>query len=560
MSGFNEKSVPKRWILCPNHGELVPDTRFVPLKTPLGKNFTDSLFPDHRFTPQMFIEEENNLGRNVIAIFSFANSNARYELSELEELGVQQIWIKCGQSAPTDQHFNDFRNSLNKLQFNSDSDVVGIHCTHGYNRTGFIIVRYLVEEAGYDLIEALNIFKQSRPPGIYKPDYIQKLFEIYNNSNVSEYEIPGKPNELWSFPPPSSLPHYYQPNKIPEDSESNALVGVEIKDSYECLKIKRAVQVMCKTNPRNNFFPGSQPVTLSKDLIHVLEEDPTYRATYKSDGTRYFLLALEGKSYIIDRKFEVREVNSLLVDRKGNRLQRTLLDGELVTEKDDQGNPYHNFLIFDIVEFEEFNLMENDWDTRMDYVSLGIIAFRKMLMEKHLELFQNEDFLVTNKKQWRLNRLHKLQEYVEHKVRHDTDGIIFTPLSMPYIIGKCPQILKWKPVELNSSDFIALLHNDYLYLAVRINYDSKQYADIPISILDIDEQMKNGLDNAIIECVYDRNTRGWKPLRIRTDKTTPNAYSTFVSVFESIVDDFTVPSLQKRFGFDNTFDPTDPDL
>ena len=55
----------------------------------------------------------------------------------------------------------------------SDDDIIGIHCTHGFNRTGFIIVRYLVQVNRMKLIDALNLFKEYRPPGIYKEDYIK---------------------------------------------------------------------------------------------------------------------------------------------------------------------------------------------------------------------------------------------------------------------------------------------------------------------------------------------------------------------------------------------------
>lgn len=36
--------------------------------------------------------------------------------------------------------------------------VAGIHCTHGFNRTGFLIVSYLVEQMDCSLEGALNQF------------------------------------------------------------------------------------------------------------------------------------------------------------------------------------------------------------------------------------------------------------------------------------------------------------------------------------------------------------------------------------------------------------------
>jgi len=40
-----------------------------------------------------------------------------------------------------------------------------------------------------------------------------------------------------------------------------------------------------------------------------------------------------------------------------------------------------------------------------------------------------------------------------NKLEHQNDGLIFTVDDCPYYPGTCDEILKWKPVELNSIDF-----------------------------------------------------------------------------------------------------------
>ena len=85
-----------------------------------------------------------------------------------------------------------------------------VHCTHGFNRTGastvlargsmfriardatasrtsqqyglltgYMLVNYMVRQ-GLSVAEALHLFAQHRPPGIYKADYIDALFK-YNH-------------------------------------------------------------------------------------------------------------------------------------------------------------------------------------------------------------------------------------------------------------------------------------------------------------------------------------------------------------------------------------------
>lgn len=550
------KNVPDRWPLCPKFGERIPGTPFVPMKTPLGEKFNKVLYEEHHFTPRQFIEAQRARGRNVVAVFSFANTTMRYNVDEFG--GAEVFSIKCNKEAPEDRHYNEFREKLASLRerLSGPDDVVAIHCTHGFNRTGFIIVRYLVQECGMRLEEAITTFREYRSPGIYKEDYLRKLFDLFHEPMT--IHSPGKPNELWNFPPGESLNHYCVEQKVPKDTEGTPLVGTIVTSSIDNEKINNMLKRIPGSRPK--FFPGSQPVTLEIDTIHQLEEDKTYRATYKSDGIRYFLIACEERAFLVNRKLKKREVKSVLVDRKGQRLKYTILDGELVAEKDDNGNVYHNFLIFDIINFEGVYLIDNNWDTRMDYVSKGICKFREMWMKEKPEMFKDEDFKISNKKQWKLNRLHKLELYIQNKVRHETDGIIFTPLSMLYILGRCDQILKWKPIELNSTDFLAIQYNDLLYLTIRNDFDRKQPV-IPISILDIkDSEYKKELNNAFIECIFDKDTQAWKPLRRRTDKKFPNGYNTFASVYRSVRDDITLESLKQNFGCDNSDDPDDPDL
>lgn len=49
----------------------------------------------------------------------------------------------------------------------------------------------------------------------------------------------------------------------------------------------------------------------------------------------------------------------------------------------------------------------------------------------------------------------------ETRLPHVSDGIIFTPVALPYVPGTCKGLLKWKPPELNTVDFAAELVYGY---------------------------------------------------------------------------------------------------
>lgn len=48
-----------------------------------------------------------------------------------------------------------------------------IHCTHGFNRTGYMVASYLARMMSWTVPKALDAFAHKRPPGIYKHYYIR---------------------------------------------------------------------------------------------------------------------------------------------------------------------------------------------------------------------------------------------------------------------------------------------------------------------------------------------------------------------------------------------------
>jgi mRNA-capping enzyme len=88
-------------------------------------------------------------------------------------------------------------------------DIVGVHCTHGFNRTGFLLAAYLVEKYDYDIAAAIQTFASARPPGIYKQHYINELFRRYGDEDDEPLQAPALPD--WCFDEEETDDHY-EPN------------------------------------------------------------------------------------------------------------------------------------------------------------------------------------------------------------------------------------------------------------------------------------------------------------------------------------------------------------
>lgn len=57
---------------------------------------------------------------------------------------------------------------------------IGVHCHYGFNRTGYFIVCYLVERCGFDVQQAINLFKEARPNGIRHSHFLDRLSVRYS--------------------------------------------------------------------------------------------------------------------------------------------------------------------------------------------------------------------------------------------------------------------------------------------------------------------------------------------------------------------------------------------
>ncbi|KAJ4150065.1 hypothetical protein LMH87_010831 [Akanthomyces muscarius] len=58
--------------------------------------------------------------------------------------------------------------------------VVGVHCHYGYNRTGYLVVCYLVERCGVSVQDAIALFKKAKPNGIRHSHFLDKLYVRYD--------------------------------------------------------------------------------------------------------------------------------------------------------------------------------------------------------------------------------------------------------------------------------------------------------------------------------------------------------------------------------------------
>lgn len=107
------------------------------------------------------------------------NTARFYDRREIESRDCQYFKLKCrghGET-PSPEQTRAFIELVDTFTQEHPLEYIGVHCTHGFNRTGFLIVSYMVERMDCAVEAAILEFAHVREPGIYKQDYINELFK-----------------------------------------------------------------------------------------------------------------------------------------------------------------------------------------------------------------------------------------------------------------------------------------------------------------------------------------------------------------------------------------------
>ncbi|XP_030637987.1 mRNA-capping enzyme isoform X3 [Chanos chanos] len=523
---------PPRWRNCPRRGQPVAG-KFLPMKTMLGPKYDDKVPEENRFHPSMLSNYLKSLKVKMGLLVDLTNTTRFYDRTEIEKEGIKYVKMQCKGhgECPTVETTEMFIRLCEHFIEKSPTELIGVHCTHGFNRTGFLICAYLVEKMDWSIEAAVAAFAKARAPGIYKGEYLKELFRRYG--------------DVEDTPPAPALPDWCFDDDDGEVDDDGNVIGQESGPSssgsntgkrrkeklklgavfLEGVSVKGVTQVT--TQPKlgeiqrkcqqfaeweKSGFPGAQPVSMDRRNIHFLEQN-AYKVSWKADGTRYMML-IDGKNevYMIDRDNSVFHIANLEFPfRKDLRehLSNTLLDGEMIIDKVN-GQPVPRYLIYDIVKFKGQPVGQCDFNMRLMCIEKEIIFPRMEKMKMGQIDKSKEPFSVRNKPFFDIHAARK-----------------------KYRPGRCDDILKWKPPSQNSVDFrlkITKVGGEGLIpQTVGLLYVGNY--DMPFAQMKVTKDLKQ-YDNKIIECTFVNNT--WVFMRQRIDKSFPNSYDTAMAVCNSI--------------------------
>ncbi|XP_074103361.1 RNA guanylyltransferase and 5'-phosphatase mRNA capping enzyme [Cotesia typhae] len=562
MSSVNGESskgpIPPRWLHCPRKSVKLIHNKFLAFKTPLSTDFDDQVSEDCRFNIDMLFTFLKSERLKIGLWIDLTNTTRFYEQNDVEAYGCKYFKLQCrghGET-PSRNQSRIFVEICKNFIAKHPLEIIGVHCTHGFNRTGFLIISYLVETDQYNLDAAMNIFSAARPPGIYKDDYIKELYRRYDDVDDAP-PAPSRPTWYLEYDDDDDVDDdvYYQSasrnqshgrrkreyvNKNPVFMAGVPGVVV-VNDHAKSSGILRQVQKICGWN--SNGFPGSQPVSMDRNNIKKLEDKP-YRVSWKADGTRYMLFILgDNELFFIDRDNNIFQIFGLTFPHAHDtmrNLKDTLLDGEMVID-DVNGQKIPRYLAYDIIMYDGMVVRKKPFfPDRYALIEKEVMGGRYCALREGRLQREHEPFSVRLKQFYDIAHTGSLlSEKFAKQLGHQPDGLIFQPAKDPYIPGTCDSVLKWKPLSLNSVDFKLKIVTDS-GLGILPTKKGMLFVgglNKPFDKIEKPSKALRELNNKIIECKWENNK--WVFMRERADKSFPNSYNTAVSVCRSIKEPIT---------------------
>uniref|UniRef100_A0A8C5N3Q0 RNA/RNP complex-1-interacting phosphatase n=1 Tax=Leptobrachium leishanense TaxID=445787 RepID=A0A8C5N3Q0_9ANUR len=188
-----KNSIPERWRNLSSVGQRLPGSRFIAFKVPLKGVINQRVTQIQKFTPKDLLSAIRNMNEELGLVIDLTNTERYYTIKDLPK-SVQYVKMHtAGLKIPDDSTIHQFKRIVRRFIWNnSENDkLIGVHCTTGINRTGYLICRYLIDVDGWEPETAVNTFNDCRGHPIEASVYREDLISGATRSNLGIDQPPS---------------------------------------------------------------------------------------------------------------------------------------------------------------------------------------------------------------------------------------------------------------------------------------------------------------------------------------------------------------------------------
>lgn len=162
---------PARWHEYSNCGNVIQGTNILCFKTPLHRNLFEYIPNDYIWTLDRLYKMYPSLG----AIIDLSTSN-HYNCKDVRRAGLLYRKLNVpGRIIPNEKLIDEFINTMEEFTKKCPGMLIGVHCTHGVNRTGYMLCKYMQLKLNKSPEKALELFESARGHRIDRQYYINNL-------------------------------------------------------------------------------------------------------------------------------------------------------------------------------------------------------------------------------------------------------------------------------------------------------------------------------------------------------------------------------------------------
>lgn len=190
-----------KWKDYANYGQPLGNSRVIPMKTPLPLDLQRQHFPSspsssavlHKearvHTIEKFVKEQADLGRNIGLVVDLSNHDCLYEedLKRDCPLVKYEHFFFVAKEIPNRAICQQVNRCITAYISANPQHYVAVHCSYGWNRTGFVCAAYLVEELHYVAAEAVAAFAEARSPGIRHENFVSEFLSRYGEGSAETH-------------------------------------------------------------------------------------------------------------------------------------------------------------------------------------------------------------------------------------------------------------------------------------------------------------------------------------------------------------------------------------
>uniref|UniRef100_A0A8C3KNH9 RNA/RNP complex-1-interacting phosphatase n=1 Tax=Calidris pygmaea TaxID=425635 RepID=A0A8C3KNH9_9CHAR len=203
-----KNTIPDGWRSLTPVGQPIPGTRFIAFKVPLKGAINQRLTPTQKFTPKDLIAAMKGLNVELGLIIDLTYTTRYYEVKDLPKSVQYKKLYTVGLEVPDNATILQFKKWVRKFLWENagNEKLIGVHCTNGINRTGYLICRYLIDVEGWDPETAIQAFGDARGHRMDGLVYLTDLRTQPMRSNLG-MDVWDSDEEIVPPPPAERFPN-----------------------------------------------------------------------------------------------------------------------------------------------------------------------------------------------------------------------------------------------------------------------------------------------------------------------------------------------------------------